>query len=31
MLWLFCMSIVNPLMTRYAERHQIALIMCATV
>ena len=22
---------VNPLMTRYAERHQVALIMCATV
>ena len=22
---------MNPLMTRYAERHQIALLMCATV
>ena len=26
-----CSSLMNPLMTRYAERHQIALIMCATV
>ena len=31
MLWLFCMSIVNPLMARYAERHQVALIVRAAV
>lgn len=31
MLWLFCMSIVNPFMTSNAERHQIPLVMCSTI
>ena len=31
MLWLFCMSIVNPFMTSNAERHQIPLVMCSII